>query len=256
MRKWGNRERVLRGAFFLLCVLQLALSISAIVAASLDNSMRDVGIAAVWSTVLLFANNILCWRYLVGRRGGSRQPPNQPFMFGFWLGFQAMLSPTFLVLALFFFSFSELFEDDDVHSAGGALGFFFLLLSIILSGFWLLVVLLREGDSTAPGTSAAELSMAEKGRWREERERRHWRSSLPEDGQQSSANAHLRERGKGGGGGNDDDDDAIAAGREKRHRRSRRKLRRPRGGTQAESSAYNQQHLLQEVRSSGAGWWH
>lgn len=44
-------------------------------------------------------------------------------------------------------------EDDDVHSAGGALGAFFLILAVFLAGFWILVLSLKHDQrSTAPPT--------------------------------------------------------------------------------------------------------
>ena len=140
----------MRVAWYLICVVQLCLSISAIYAASLDNSgMKDVSVAAIWSTVLLLVNSILGYRYFLNPSSSSESS----IMFGFWLGWQAMLAPTFLILSVFFLSFSELFEeDDDVHSAGGALGAFFLILAVFLSGFWVLVYFVKSD----PAPSALE----------------------------------------------------------------------------------------------------
>mmetsp|Transcript_43720 Transcript_43720/g.86218 ORF Transcript_43720/g.86218 Transcript_43720/m.86218 type:complete len:261 (-) Transcript_43720:121-903(-) len=153
---FGKKADLVRIAWYLICAVQLCLSISAIYAASLDNSgMKDVSVAAIWSTILLFGNSILGFLYFV--RPVASEKRENPLMFGFWLGFQAMLSPTFLILACFFFSFSELYtEDDDVHSAGGALGSFFLILSIFLSGFWILVLSLKNERAQKRAARSAE----------------------------------------------------------------------------------------------------
>jgi hypothetical protein len=50
------------------------------------------------------------YRYFV-KPAVKPSSPDSPIMLGFWLGYQAMLSPTFLILSVFFFSFSELFEE-------------------------------------------------------------------------------------------------------------------------------------------------
>jgi len=50
------------------------------------------------------------YRYFV-KPAVNPSSPDSPIMLGFWLGYQAMLSPTFLILSVFFFSFSELFEE-------------------------------------------------------------------------------------------------------------------------------------------------
>jgi len=107
---FGKKADLVRIAWYLICAVQLCLSISAIYAASLDNSgMKDVSVAAIWSTILLFGNSILGFLYFV--RPAASEKRENPLMFGFWLGFQAMLSPTFLILACFFFSFSELYTE-------------------------------------------------------------------------------------------------------------------------------------------------
>lgn len=210
--------------------------------------MRDVGIAAIWCTVLLLANNLLCFKYLVAAdAGGFSQRNKHPFMFGFWLGFQAMLSPTFLVLALFFFSFSELFEDDDVHSAGGALGSFFLILAVFLSGFWVLV--LSHGDSGAQTTPLPLPSVVPSwpAKWgRRKREelrsvfarRSRRRREVARDGCDALGASSQSEN---------DTSERLEKGLWGGRRKQRGRIRRGNTG----GSSPQQKH----VRSSGAGWW-
>ena len=144
------KARNLRLTWVTSCIIEGVISLCAILVVLLNDAVaiRDtgVGVVVIWTIWTLICSNIICYRFVIqsSRKGLTS------FMYGVWLGSQAMLVPTFAILSLFFFSFSEL---SDETRAGGLLGFCFLCLAIMLCAFWVLV----SSFSTDDGQTIAHL---------------------------------------------------------------------------------------------------